>query len=97
MEEPSKCENGLRFAPLSILRFFMGRCYYREHDFCARIYCRFMHARMVAFQRSSGNWYIRRKYRWIFSSGYILHVVEKRNRKVAAGKTVTPEMEDIRG
>ena len=99
MEVPLKCENGLRFAPLFFLRFFLGKCYYRDRDSHIGIYRYFLHPRMIAIQKSNGAWHIRTKYRLIYSAGFILSIVERRNREAAARKatqTVDTEPEQER-
>lgn len=59
------------FAPLGVFRRFLGRCYIENYR---RVECyrssRYV-PHLVAFQRSDGSWYIRRKYRWFYSERFL--------------------------
>ena len=98
-EVPLKCENGLQFAPLFFLRFLLGKCYYRDRDSHVGIYRYFLRPRMIAIQKSNGAWHIRTKCRLIYSAGFILSIVERRNREAAAkkaAKITDPDVESDR-
>ncbi len=65
-------------APLAFLRVFMGRCRlensgrlecYRRTRLCDRL---------IAFRRTDGSWYIRRKYRLIYSEHFLRRLLTRK-------------------
>lgn len=66
-------------APLWFCRSLLGRCYIekRKRLECYR-YSKYLQ-RLVAYQKSNGSWYIRRKYRLFYSERFLRKLATKKN------------------
>lgn len=74
-------EMKLSFTPLAFCRPFLGKCFFDDNR---RLECyrqtRY-YPRLVAFRNNEGTWYIRRKYRLIYSENFLLKLLKTKQQK----------------
>ncbi len=68
----------LSFTPLAFMRIFLGRCHCEESRHL-NVYRRSGYLyRLIAFRYKDGTWYIRRKYRLIYSVRFLESILNRR-------------------